>query len=124
YPEGYLATARSSGLGAQTCVIGIRSIGTALAALVAAAIGARQAISVRPVGHPFDREIRAAPDLLAGADMRGDFAVVDEGPGLSGSSFASVAKWLASQGVEKERIHFFPSHGGAPGPASTIDARL
>lgn len=121
YPESYLEAARRSGLGAETCVIGIRSIGTGLAALVAAALGARPPASVRPVGHPFDREICAAPDLLDAdlSDPNRRFAVVDEGPGLSGSSFASVAKWLGSLGVEPHRIHLFPSHDGDPGYAAS-----
>ncbi|WP_315927034.1 hypothetical protein [Mesorhizobium sp. SP-1A] len=123
YPESYLAAARSSGLGPDTCVIGIRSVGVSLAALVACALGARVPFSVRPVGHPFDREIRAAPDLLAEADRLGDFAVVDEGPGLSGSSFASVAKWLVAQGVGMNRIHFFPSHDSEPGAMASPDTR-
>jgi hypothetical protein len=124
YPESYLEAARASGLGPETCVIGIRSIGTSLAALVAAALGAPPALSLRPIGHPFDREIRAAPDLLGEADRTGHFAVVDEGPGLSGSSFASVATWLAGQGVEMGRIHFLPSHEGEPGEAATSHTRL
>ncbi|MCU1273833.1 MAG: hypothetical protein JWO48_1264, partial [Bryobacterales bacterium] len=37
------------------------------------------------------------------------FAVVDEGPGLSGSSFGSVAEKLAELGVADDRIVLFPS---------------
>jgi hypothetical protein len=40
---------------------------------------------------------------------RGDFAVVDEGPGLSGTSFVSVAEFLSGIGIADERIVFFPS---------------
>ncbi|MDQ2634035.1 MAG: hypothetical protein M3Y78_09895, partial [Pseudomonadota bacterium] len=125
YPESYLEAARRSGLGPETCVIGIRSIGTGLAALVAAALGAGPAVTVRPKGHPFRREIRASDDLLgsAVANTAVQFAVVDEGPGLSGSSFASVARWLAKRGVDLERIHFFPSHDGEPGDAATPATR-
>lgn len=120
YPETYLAAARHSGLGPNTCVIGIRSIGLGLGALVAAALGAPPPISLRPVGHPFERQIKAEPDLIADhlAEPNMQFAVVDEGPGLSGSSFASVALWLQQQGVGTERIHFFPSHGGWPGASA------
>jgi hypothetical protein len=125
YPESYLEAARRSGLAASTCVIGIRSIGIGLGALVAAALGARPAISLRPVGHPFDREIRAAAGLLgsSAADAGTDFAIVDEGPGMSGSSFASVARWLHGHGVPPSRIHFFPSHDGQPGPSATSETR-
>src|SRR5690606_15408624 len=50
-------------------------------------------------------------------------AVVDEGPGLSGSSLASVARWLFEQGVESRRIRFFPSHAGRPGPCASLETR-
>lgn len=125
YPESYLEAARRSGLGPQTCVIGIRSIGVGLAALVAAALGSGPAISLRPVGHPFERNIRADPELIPNAvrEGSGDFAIVDEGPGLSGSSFAAVIRWLRDQGVTSERICLFPSHGGTPGPQASANTR-
>ncbi|MBP0582554.1 hypothetical protein J8I29_24720 [Labrys sp. LIt4] len=125
YPESYLEAARSSGLAANSCVIGIRSIGIGLGALVAAALHAAPAISVRPVGHPFDRKIHADRDLLEEkvVDRSVAFAIVDEGPGLSGSSFASVARWLLEQGVETHRIHFFPSHEGQPGSSASPETR-
>ncbi|HEV7254296.1 MAG TPA: hypothetical protein VGN97_14525 [Mesorhizobium sp.] len=126
YPETYLAAARASGLGPGTTVIGIRSIGSALGALVAAALGAKPAWSVRPVGHPFARELRVAPKLAASIPEGSEnkpFAVVDEGPGLSGSSFAAVDAWLQAQGVAPERIHFFPSHAGEPGPQAGPERR-
>lgn len=113
YPESYIAAARQSGLGPDTTVLGIRSIGTGLAALVAAGLGAAPAQTLRPIGHPFDRQLALGPDLtrhlLQGL---GAFAIVDEGPGLSGSSFNCVADWLVAHGIAEERIHFFPSHGG------------
>ena len=119
YPEAYSAAARQSGLRPDTTIIGIRSIGAGLAAMVAAALGAREIFSVRPTGHPFDRRLAIGPDLakrlLAGM---GDYAIVDEGPGLSGSSFNGVADWLVEHGVAEQRIHFFPSHDGALGSAA------
>jgi hypothetical protein len=42
-------------LGADTQVVGIRSIGTGLSTLVAAAIGAPRPFTLRPIGHPFQR---------------------------------------------------------------------
>jgi hypothetical protein len=121
YPEAYLEAARRSGLGPGTTVIGIRSIGTGLAALVAAVLQAPLPVTVRPLGHPYRRELKIggplADDLAADPDR--SFAVVDEGPGLSGSSFAAVADWLAARGVAHERIHFFPSHLGDPGPQAS-----
>jgi hypothetical protein len=117
-PELYARAAREVA-GATWVVIGLRSIGTGLAGVVAAALGAiHPAVTLRPVGHPFRREVRVAPRLermlLARTDAR--FAVVDEGPGLSGSSFGAVADWLEDRGVAPERVAFFPGHRGDLGP--------
>ena len=121
YPEAYIEAAERSGLSDRTVVIGLRSIGLGLAALVAAALGAGPAFSLRPTGHPFARRVEVADALsqLILADRSCDFAVVDEGPGLSGSSFGSVADWLEARGVSPARIHFFPSHAGEPGPQAS-----
>ncbi|MCP8937036.1 hypothetical protein NK718_00765 [Alsobacter sp. SYSU M60028] len=117
YPESYGLAALTSGLRPRTRVIGLRSIGTGLAAMVAAALGAR-AVTLRPHGDPFRRELAIGPRLSAWllADVDAAFAVVDEGPGLSGSSFGCVVDWLEAHGVARERIHLFPSHAGPPGP--------
>lgn len=125
YPESYLEAAKASGLGPDTQVIGIRSIGTGLSALLAAELGAPAPVTLRPVGHPFGREVRVDPDLTRSVafDRGKAFAIVDEGPGLSGSSFGAVADWLEDAGVPRERIHFFPSHGGAPGPQASAKHR-
>ncbi|MGF9762711.1 hypothetical protein AAII07_46870 [Microvirga sp. 0TCS3.31] len=120
YPESYLEAARASGLGPDTQVIGIRSIGTGLSALVATGLGAPAPITLRPVGHPFGRQVRVDPDLTKSLASSGKaFAIVDEGPGLSGSSFGAVADWLEEAGISRDRIHFFPSHGGALGPQAS-----
>lgn len=90
-------------------VIGIRSIGTTLSAVVAAALeqcGSRvERFTVRPTGHPFDRCVEIRSQLLP-EDW---FAVVDEGPGISGSSFASVCRALTERGAAARRIVLFPS---------------
>jgi hypothetical protein len=112
YPKLYAQAARSAPRRMQ--VIGIRSIGTSLAAVVAAACGGPVPITVRPRGHPFDRRV-----TLPRIDPRRHFAVVDEGPGLSGSSFISVAEALLEQGVPLSRIHLFPSHGNPPGSCAS-----
>ena len=121
YPEAYLEAAALGPRRENIRVIGIRSIGTGLAAMVAAALGAPAPATVRPAGHPFRRELALAPelaaDLLARPEAR--FAVVDEGPGLSGSSFGAVADFLEDHGVAPERIHFFPSHAGDLGPQAS-----
>jgi hypothetical protein len=116
YPETYFQAAR--GLkDAPLTVIGIRSIGTALAAGVAAAAGdGASLVSVRPVGHPFARRLAVSPELERELLGGRRYAVVDEGPGLSGSSFGCVADWLEARGVAPEAISFFPSHRGGLGP--------
>jgi hypothetical protein len=114
YPELY---GRAAGeLAAPVQAIGIRSIGTSLGATVAAMAGGRPALSLRPTGHPFRRELRIGPRLAARLSGADEYAIVDDGPGLSGSSFLSVARELMARGVAAERIHLFPGHGGGPGP--------
>ena len=123
YPEAYLAAAQAAApvLGRATKVIGIRSIGAALAALVAAGTGAAAPLTLRPVGHPFRRQLSMAEALQQEilADRDAAYAVADEGPGLSGSSFGGVADFLEDRGVPAGRIHFFPSHAGDPGPRAS-----
>jgi len=120
YPEQYLEAAQAlRGYEGPFVVIGLRSIGTSLAAMVAAAAGAQAPVTLRPTGHPFQREVRVSPELeelllSGGESVR--YAIVDEGPGLSGSSFGAVADWLEAHGVSADRLHFFPSHRNAPGP--------
>lgn len=118
YPESYIEAARCLPVTGSICVIGIRSIGTGLAALVAAAVDASTLFTLRPIGHPFERTINIAPaladELLGDADAT--YVIVDEGPGLSGSSFGAVADFLETQGVDRDRIVFLPGHGGDLGP--------
>ncbi len=95
-------------------VIGIRSIGTTLSAVVQAALRAKgihvERFTVRPAGHPYDRRTEFAADLLrrisAMDSRRAEFLVVDEGPGMSGSSFLSVGDALLSAGIPRARIAF------------------
>jgi hypothetical protein len=129
YPETYLRAAerlREDWQGVLR-VIGIRSIGTSLAAVVAAAGRGETSASVRPGGHPFARTLsigeRMTGRLLAAADAQGArrplYAIADEGPGLSGSSFGAIADWLEEHGVPPESIVFFPSHRGPLGPKAS-----
>lgn len=120
YPEAYVEAARRLRLSAPPQVIGIRSIGTTLGAMVAAALGAPPPVTVRPFGHPFAREVRLPESLLEGDPH---FVIVDEGPGLSGSSFGAVARWLEQRGVPLERIAFLPSHSGDPGAEASQEDR-
>ncbi len=118
YPETYLASAQRfvrETRPTEAVCIGIRSIGTSLSAVVGAALRAGgcgvSTLTVRPRGHPFDRRPRLRADLEARLRQRkhAHFLIVDEGPGLSGSSFAGTADALAELGVADDRIVFFPS---------------
>lgn len=119
YPEAYLEAARAVPReGEPLRVIGLRSIGLGLSGVVAAALDAEAPITVRPVGHPFQRTLSLSPELealLVGEQPR-RYVIVDEGPGLSGSSFGAVADFLEERGVPARRMHFFPSHLGELGP--------
>ena len=111
---------------AHAAVIGIRSIGSTLSAVVAATLARRkilaQRITVRPSGSPYDRKTEFSPDQLrwnaAFRSKDAEFLVVDEGPGLSGSSFLSVGDALLEAGVERRRIHFLCSR--EPDPESLV----
>ncbi|MGY0782593.1 hypothetical protein ACW7BC_32400 [Azospirillum argentinense] len=123
YPEAYLEAAARlpPDLPAPVVVIGLRSIGTGLAAMAAVALDAAPPVTLRPIGHPFQRAVRVSARLRTAllADAGASYVIVDEGPGLSGSSFGAVADWLEEAGVPLRRIVFLPSHGGAPGPHSS-----
>ena len=97
----------------EACVVvGIRSIGTSLSQVVADAVEAEWRFTVRPRGHPFNRELRLSPELEQKIKAYSGFwfLIVDEGPGLSGSSFICVARKLEELGVPAGRIVLFPSH--------------
>ncbi|MBI1912732.1 MAG: hypothetical protein HYS21_12125 [Deltaproteobacteria bacterium] len=118
YPETYMEAAKKfykDMRPAKAAVIGLRSIGTSLSAVVAATLEslgcAVQAFTVRPHGHPFDRKVEISQEfekelLRSGFDL---FAVVDEGPGLSGSSITGMADRLSLAGIPDSRIILFPS---------------
>ncbi len=80
-------------------------------------------LTLRPRGAPDDRTI-AAGRALEAAIRRwpGAFLIVDEGPGLSGSSFGGTVAWLAGLGVATERTGLFPSWVPAPGQLSNVYA--
>jgi hypothetical protein len=95
-----------------TAIVGIRSIGTVLSAVSAASLSRRgwgvSRITTRPHGHPYDRFTQFSSEQLRWIRLHraleAEFLVVDEGPGLSGSSFLSVAEALESEGVPAHRI--------------------
>jgi hypothetical protein len=118
YPEASFEAATRCAWSAPPRVLGLRSIGTGLAAMVAVGAGARlQPLTLRPVGPPFGRQLRLSGRLRSEILSSGTpFAVVDEGPGLSGSSFGAVGDLLEAGGVSRDRVVYFPSHAGEPGP--------
>lgn len=123
-PELYARLALE--LGADSaCVLGIRSAGVVLGAVVAASVGAPPARSVRPEGHPFNRTVRASFALRRelAQDAARQWLIVDEGPGLSGSSFLAAAALLEDAGVERARVRLMPSHDGMPGAAASDESR-
>jgi hypothetical protein len=119
HPETYaIAAERFAADHSPDCAVsvGIRNIGVSLSAVVAASLEARgvkvSLHSVRPHGHPFDRRVHIDDDLAREWRTRSAgsyFLIVDEGPGLSGSSFASVACALTGLGIDPSRIMLFPS---------------
>ena len=118
YPEGYLEAARQChaelGPGKAIC-IGLRSIGTTLSAAVAATLEELgwmvDSFTIRPRGHPFTRRPVLMPELermlLRSSDVH--YLLVDEGPGISGSSLAGTADLLGQLGIPDDQIILFPS---------------
>src|SRR6266705_166833 len=118
HPLDFAALARTVRLSSSyAAIIGIRSIGTTLGAVVKAALRqcgvAAERITVRPSGHPYDRRTHFSAGEARWIDAQrsrlADFLIVDEGPGLSGSSLLSVGEALFNRGVEADRIMFLCS---------------
>lgn len=130
YPEQYCAAAlrwridHPDAVGRCVVVVGIRSIGTGLAAVVAAALEAgvcaAQSFTVRPTGHPFERHVEVAPASIEGAEWA---LVVDEGPGMSGSSMAATGAALVRAGLSHSKVSFLPAHCREPGTAASDEVR-
>lgn len=91
-------------------VIGVRSIGTTLSAVVVTAVTANgnhgSRITVRPTGHPYSRRTEFTSDQVRwiSGNSGAQFLIVDEGPGRSGSTFLSVAEALVRAGVPRHDI--------------------
>lgn len=110
-------------------IIGIRSIGSTLSAVVAAGLRVQQIperITVRPAGHPFERqtEFNSTQQAWVSSQLSqsAQFLVVDEGPGLSGSSFLSVGEALVNAGVPRSEIIFLCSAEPKPEQLLALDA--
>jgi hypothetical protein len=123
HPLDFLAAAqRLLKAGEPAAVIGIRSIGVTLSAAAVAGLriqgSAAERITVRPLGHPYDRSTRFTAQetewIRRQLEHRASFLVVDEGPGRSGSTFLSVAEALVQTGVPVERITLLGSHETDP----------
>jgi hypothetical protein len=129
YPEQYCVAAHEWAddhrwaTDRQVAVIGLRSIGTTQSAVVARTLVQRgwevRRLTVRPVGPAFARTV-GLPDGHRAAAWS---IVVDEGPGLSGSSMAAAAEALERAGTAADHISFLPGHGGDPGPAASGGVR-
>jgi hypothetical protein len=132
YPEMYLAAAERFCRRARpqrAVCLGLRSIGTSLSAVVAAALAAEgiavESLTLRPRGHPFARRPAFAAGFAGWLAARKDawFLVVDEGPGLSGSSLCGTAAALTDLGIPDERIVLFPSRDLDPASLVSKEAR-
>lgn len=130
YPEQYAEAARrwirdhaDSG-SKRAAVVGIRSIGTGLSAVVARVLvkagWSVRRLTVRPTGHPYVRRAELPSGAVRGAVFG---LVADEGPGLSGSSMAAAAQALVEAGIDRSKIFFFPGHPSGPGHAGNEDVR-
>jgi hypothetical protein len=127
YPDAYAQAAaewaRQMKPASPVLVLGIRSIGTTLAATVAAVLRAHAlqvtCCTLRPQGHPFRRTCVLPPDLTPPTQA----LIVDEGPGLSGTSMVAVAEALLARGTPRDAITFFPGHAHGPGPQASAQAR-
>lgn len=96
----------------RLAIIGIRSVGTTLGAVVKAALAAigtkAERISVRPEGEPYHRTTELSSAQLewirTNLASSAEFLIIDEGPGFSGSTFLSVVRALVAAGVPRGKI--------------------
>jgi hypothetical protein len=122
YPEAYVDAAvawADASRPARVVCLGLRSIGTSLSAAVAGAIALRRvpvrSWTLRPFGHPFDRHVALSRELESALELdESAVLIVDEGPGLSGSSMAGAADALSSRGIPDDRLLLMPSHPPSP----------
>ncbi|MDB4946103.1 MAG: hypothetical protein JWP97_5637 [Labilithrix sp.] len=139
-PEGFAFYALHPEACARTCasieaprgalVIGVRSIGTTLAAFAAEALRARgvraERITVRPGGDPFDRALAVSEAercaLTVAAEQRAHVVVVDEGPGLSGSTLLAVVEAALAHGVAREHLTVVCSRAFSPAALRAAEA--
>ena len=118
HPLAYADGMQQIPMSERLLIVGIRSIGTTLSAVAAAAARERgiaaERVTVRPQGHPYNRKVEFTTEQMAvvcrAVSLGASFVVVDEGPGLSGSSFLAAAEALARAGAPVEKIMLISSH--------------
>jgi len=122
HPLKYVDLVNRLDLPYSACVIGLRSIGTTLSAVLTAALRARgvsaDRMTVRPTGHPYQRQLSfadAEEHRLRSAGSEAQVFIVDEGPGISGSSLLAVAEAVERAGISSERVWMLGSR--EPDPA-------
>lgn len=124
HPKKFLDVLRNQTFERGAAVVGIRSIGAPLSAVVAASLGGAERITVRPNGHPYDRAME--PDSrfqkFIERHRNHEFIVVDEGPGLSGSSFLAVAETLERNGIPARQITMIGSRNPDPSQLKSAKA--
>ena len=102
----------------RALVVGIRSIGTTLSAVIAAQLRrlgiSAERTTVRPAGHPYDRQCTLdwaqRRSVVRATEDQAVFLICDEGPGRSGSSLLSVAEAVEREGAARENIFLLCSH--------------
>ncbi len=118
YPEVYLEAASEfikEKKPEKTMVIGLRSIGTVLSALIAAHLKndgcVVKTFTLRPRGHPFNRFLILDEKISTMIKQSTGYylLVVDEGPGLSGSSIGGTLSAIKNLNITSDRIVIFPS---------------
>lgn len=117
YPEMYaeaVAAWAERTRPAHVVCLGLRNIGSSLSAIATGALRLRgvdvRSWTLRPRGHPFDRHVKLTHDLVTSLQLETAVVlIVDEGPGLSGSSLTGAASALAALGLPDDRIVFVPS---------------
>jgi hypothetical protein len=128
FPEQYILSAarwiNKNSSAKKLLVVGLRSIGTSLSAVVSETLRASGLetirVTVRPRGNPFERTVSFGKNFPA------EFChalVVDEGPGISGSSIVAAAEALVAKGIPRENISFFPGNENPPGSEASGKTR-
>ncbi len=121
FPEQYChaslawSECQESACDRSVLIVGIRSIGTSLSAVVATSLAAAKWEARRMTVRSGENAAELATSLRNTSRV----IIVDEGPGRSGLSFRAVADAFLQLGFSERNISLFPSHLGEPGAASS-----